>query len=479
MTHQAIVKRRIAIIGGGISGLTAAYVLVRDHADTCEVTLYEASSRAGGIIETVQQDGFIIECGPDSWVTEKQWAERLARELGLAGELLPSNDAGRRTYIAQAGRLAALPDGMRMMVPTDLATLDSSPLFSSAAKQAYRAEPARAEELRSAALLARGAKADESVAAFVDRHFGAEVAATVAGPLLAGVFGGDIHQLSARALLAPFVAMEQEHGSLIAALQRRQPSPSAAVFTTLIGGLGTLVQRVAQALPAGCVQLNTPVLSIQPHGLGWMLRTAHRAHEYDSVLLATPLDQTREWLSALPGAEAREAATCLPQEASSSLIVALGYTGDAAAALSIPPGFGLLVAAEAERAAPSLLACTFVHQKFAHRVPLGGVLLRAFFGSTAADELSAQSDASIVRAARRQLSLLLGPLPAQADVTVVRRWPRSLPQYAIGHLARMRRLDASISAIPNLALAGNAFHGVGLPDLVRDAAAAAHRIASA
>jgi protoporphyrinogen/coproporphyrinogen III oxidase len=466
-------RRRIAIVGGGISGLTAAYALTRDHAHTCEVTLYEASDRLGGIVETVREGGFTVECGPDSWVTEKPWAAALARELGLGGELLHSNDRRRRTYIAQDHTLAALPDGMRMMVPTDLDALDRSLLFSAGAKQAYRAEPIRAAKLRTAALAARGADADESVAAFVERHFGLEVTATVAGPLLAGVFGGDIHQLSARALLAPFVAMEQEHGSLVAALKQREPASAGSVFTTLESGLGTLVDRLHGALPAACVQLNAPILSIEPARHGWTLRTRLERQRYDALLLATPLDTTRKFLRDMPLHPAREAAACLPADASSSLIVALGYTGAAAGSLSLPEGFGLLVADGSH----SLLACTFMHQKFAHRVPPGGVLLRAFFGNAAADAWSAESDAAVIDEARTQLIRLLGALPAQVDLALVRRWPRSLPQYAVGHLPRMRHFHACLSALPNLAVAGNFDRGVGLPDLIRDATAAAHRLA--
>lgn len=450
-------------------------MVARDHSTAIDVTLYEASARVGGIVETVRQQDFVVECGPDSWVTEKPWAESLARELGLEAELLPSNDKGRRTYIAQHGRLDALPDAMRMMVPADLAALDDSSLFSPEAKQSYCNEPSRAAELRRTTLLARGEDADESVAAFVERHFGAEVTATVAGPLLAGVFGGDIHQLSARALLAPFVAMEQAHGSLITALQQRRQRPSGSVFTTLRSGLGTLIDRLSQSLPAGCVRLNSPVNSMTPHGGSWLLESPAGTEQYDALLLATPLDQTRALLSRQPLSAAQEAAGCLPVNASSSLIAALGYSGAAAAAVTIPPGFGLLNGPGAEEQA--LLACTFVHQKFMHRVPQQGVLLRAFFGSAGADTLSAQSDDTIAAVARTQLARLLGPLPAAADLTVVRRWPRSLPQYTVGHLTRMRRFAACIASIPGISVTGNAYHGVGLPDLVRDATEAARQIA--
>ena len=470
-------KQHIAIVGGGISGLTVAYVLHRDHADTCETTLFETSGRGGGILETVRQDGFTIECGPDAWVTEKSWAEQLARELGLADELLPSNDAQRRTYIAQRGKLTPLPDAMRMMVPTELAPMLASPLFSAAAKQAYLAEPSRADELRATALLRRSPEADESVAAFVERHFGSEVTETVAGPLLAGIFGGDIHKLSARALLAPFVAMEAEHGSLISALQQHAHAPATSVFTTLSSGLGTLVDRLLGALPDTCVQLRTPVLTLRSAGSAWVLETTRGEQSFDRILLATPLDATRQLLSSMHDPSAAAAAACLPAEASSSLIVALGYGSEAAKAIEIPPGFGLLVAPGAHTHPATLLACTFLHQKFPRRVAPGSVLLRAFFGSTAADELVDRTDGQIAAVAREQLSALLGPLPARAEITVVRRWPRSLPQYEVGHLQRMAQFDTALAAIPGLAVAGNAYRGVGIPDLIRDATTTAKRLA--
>ncbi|MCU1312341.1 MAG: Protoporphyrinogen oxidase, aerobic, HemY, partial [Acidobacteriaceae bacterium] len=253
-------KRRIAIVGGGISGLTAAYVLERDHARRCEFVLYEAANRFGGVIETVQQEGFTIECGPDSWVSEKPWAEELARELDLEDELLPSNDHQRRTYIALGNGLVPLPDGMRMMVPTDLDAIRGSSLFSDGAKQAYLSEPGRASELRQASLLARGEDADESVADFVRRHFGNEVTEKVAGPLLAGVFGGDVEKLSSRSLLAPFVALEAEYGSLILGLEQKgRQQTGKPVFTTLRNGLQMLVNRLVASIPASSLRVSTAV----------------------------------------------------------------------------------------------------------------------------------------------------------------------------------------------------------------------------
>ena len=197
--------RRIAILGGGISGLTAAYELekARKSGAAIDWHLYESTDRLGGIVETIRQDGFVLEQGPDAWVSEKPWARELAIELGLESELIFSNDATRKTYILIDGELQPIPDRMRMMVPEDLAALENSSLFSDSARKSYADELTRAEELRASA-----PTEDESIAAFVQRHFGEEVLNKIAAPLLSGVFGGDVRKLSVRAVMPAFVAME-------------------------------------------------------------------------------------------------------------------------------------------------------------------------------------------------------------------------------------------------------------------------------
>jgi oxygen-dependent protoporphyrinogen oxidase len=207
-----------------------------------------------------------------------------------------------------------------------------------------------------------------------------------------------------------------------------------------------------------------------------VVETPNDREQFDRILIATPLDTTRQLLGSLPLAEAQRAATLLPADAASGLVVALGYKAQTKPAPTIPKGFGLLVAAS-PAGNHSLLACTFLHQKFHGRAPEGATLLRAFFASSAADELSRRSDREIAVIARNQLVELLGPLPEQADITIVRRWPRSLPQYEIGHLARMEEFRICLSTLNGMAIAGNAFRGVGLPDLVRDSTQAAHALA--
>lgn len=474
--------RRIAIVGGGIAGLATAYELelARKRGADLDWQLYEASNRLGGIVETTRHTtdagDFVLEGGPDGWVTEKPWARDLAIELGLETSLIPSNDATRKTYILIDNKLQPMPDGMRMMVPENLSTLEASPLFSAEARAAYAAEPARADELKAAA-----PDADESVADFVRRHFGEEVLAKIGAPLLSGVFGGDVQRLSVRSVMPAFVTMEREHGSLIAALQAKSKArgnrAQQPIFTTLRNGLATLVEALISKLPAERIHLNSSALSLKREGNTWCLRTSTPSdrgiagkskRHFHHIFLATPADTTRILLQP----RHPDVAALIPQDASSAVLAAFCWPAKTASSFAVPSGFGFLVP-QSPHQQHQLLAATFVDQKFPHRVPVGARTIRVFFGGPAAEALEAQSDEAIATAAFAQLDKILGPLPPpDAALTTVRRWPRSLPQYEVGHLERMAELDLRIAAIGGLTLLGNGYRGVGLPDLIRDARAA-------
>ena len=405
---------QIAVVGAGMAGMAAAYELAQTPG--VQVTLFEASNRLGGTVETItipsaSGDPFVIECGPDSWVSDKPAAGALAIELGLADQLIYSNDNRRRNYLARFGpglraELTPMPDGMRMMVPTRWAPVLDSPLFTWQARLAYLREPKRAEELKAHALAANpDPDADESVSTFVRRHFGDEATASIAGPLLAGVFGGDIDKLSARAVLAPFVRMEQEHGSLVTAVMQRAASQQAErgapepIFTTLRPGLQILIDRMAATLPASSIRLGCCVTSIRPaihsarqptdkQANTWRVERTVTSpispadqfaeHEppatFSAILLATPAHITRALLAPLDP----EAAGLLQMDATSAIVVALAYEPSVALPLRIPRGFGFLVppgeALKSEPSllagtSPSLLAGTFMDQKFASRAP--------------------------------------------------------------------------------------------------------------
>jgi oxygen-dependent protoporphyrinogen oxidase len=484
--------KRIAILGGGISGLAAAYELelARQRGAEIDWHLYEASDRLGGILETTRlatpEGDFVLEGGPDGWVTDKPWARALAIELGLEADLIYSNDATRKTYIALNGQLLAMPDRMRMMVPQDrdaLANLAQSPLFSTEAIAAYTAEPARAEELKASA-----PDHDESVAAFVLRHFGPEVLAKIGAPLLSGVFGGDVETLSVRSVMAPFVALEREHGSLILGLEARAksrgPKPEHSIFTSLRNGLGSLTSALIARLPPERLHCNNPAFSLKREGKLWCVRY-HTPSErsipgkakkhFKHVIVATSVDAARTLLPPLDPT----AAALMPTDASSAVLAAFVWPAKTAATFTVPPGFGFLVPHQPNTAGPQLLAATFVDQKFPHRAPAGTRILRAFFGTGSAEHFANTPDTAVASAALTQLRTLLGPLPdPDPALTTVRRWPRSLPQYAVGHLDRMAELDTRIATLGNLTLLGNAYRGVGLPDLIHSARESVRKIAS-
>ncbi|HEY0162939.1 MAG TPA: protoporphyrinogen oxidase, partial [Edaphobacter sp.] len=389
----------------------------------------------------------------------------LAIELGLEDELIHSNDHQRRTYVLSDNALKAIPDGMRMMVPTDLATLDASDLFSEEAKTAFQQELLRPDELKAAA-----PDHDESIASFVRRHFGDEVLHKIGAPLLSGVFGGDVTQLSVQSVMAPFVAMEREHGSLIAGLRARVASANnkTPIFTTLRSGLGTLIDRMISSVPQEWVRLHTKVTALAREGEEWVVSTKTGDERYDFVLLATPVHIARELLAPV---DAR-AAELMEMDASSAVVVGFGF--EDAAAVPVPSGFGFLVPPGSDSKS-LLLACTFMDQKFPGRVPEGGRLLRAFFGGSSVERVLNCGNDEITAIARMELARILGPLP-EPRVTVVRRLPQSLPQYAVGHLERMAELDARVGNLGGLTLLGNGYRGVGLPDLIRDSRAAARTL---
>lgn len=443
--------------------MAAAHECFRLAPDDVQCSVLEASARCGGTVLTrnVSIPGagtFIVELGPDGWVSEKPWATEMVKELGLADEIVPSNDAQRKTFLLRDGSLQPFPEGMRLMAPTDLAAICSSTLLSAAGKAGYLTEPDRADELRK---LAEN-DADISVADFVRRHFGEEATRTFAAPLLAGVFGGDIERLSARSVMPQFCAMEKEHGSLIRALQaqsRKQATqPRAGIFSALRSGNESLVHAIARRLPADCVRLESPVALLRGAHGKWRIRCHGVPLEFDAVLLATPLHVTAKLLADVD----ERLAHLHAMPASSGVLVALLFSQP----LDLPGGFGFLVEHPQRDVHPALMACTFSHQKYPHSAPSGGALLRVFFGGPGAGHIESMDDAILSELAVTQLRKLFPALPAPT-ATLVQRWPHSLPQYEVGHAARVVEIEHRVREFPGLFLMGNAYRGVGLPDMVK------------
>ncbi len=458
--------KRIAIVGGGIAGLSAAYraELLRREGKA-EYILFEASDRLGGVIRTEMIDGCVVEAGPDSFLTEKPAAAALCHELGLGAELIGSNDEVRSTAIVVDGRLVPLPDGMMFMVPTRVLPLLTSPLFSSSAKLGFAREWLRGP-------LRPAPAGDESVAAFVRRHFAKEVVERLADPLLSGIYGGDAERLSARSVLPRMVAIEQRHGSLTRGLlaSRRQVHGRAAsaalpLFSTLRGGLQILVEALRSQLDFASLRLGERVRNVTKQAEGWAVVTDRGAFVCDGVVLALPAYAAAGTLERDAPALARELAA-VPY--TSSITVAFAYDASAAPELH---GFGFLVPRTENRL---MLACTYVHQKFAERAPAARALLRCFVGGEQAERALTMDDGELVEQLGSELSQLVG-LSAAPLWTRVFRWPRAMAQYEVGHGERLERIQGLLADALGLALAGNAYHGIGIPDCI---AAGANAIAA-
>ena len=451
--------RRVAIVGGGIAGLSAAYYLEKAGRNRAELdwTLYEKSNRLGGVVRTEERDGFVLEAGADSFLTAKPDAAELCRELGIDNQIIQSNDFQRKTYIFVEGRLTPLPDGLQFMVPTRILPMVSTSLFSLGTKLRMAAECFTA---------AGNHREDESVAAFVRRHFGQEMVDRVAEPLLAGVYGGNAEHLSVKAVLPRFAEMEARHGSLVRATlhARKNAAATAApqpLFTSLRNGMQQLVDAVAAALPRERVRLGDEVTSLQPAGEKW----AVNGESFDAVVLALPAPIAA---SLLRQVNTDISARLEKITYTSSVAVVLAYDH-----LELPPGFGFLVPASERR---RLLACTFVHNKFTNRAPAGTALLRCFFSSSRTADLMEYSEDQCQAIARQELREILG-LNAQPRFAQVFRWLHALPQYETGHLERVAEIENRLKQLPGLYLIGNSLHGVGIPDCVKSGREVAQAIA--
>jgi oxygen-dependent protoporphyrinogen oxidase len=455
--------KRIAIIGGGISGLSAAFALEeqRKSGTQLEYVLYEASPRLGGVLRTERVDGCLVEAGPDSFVTEKPWAADLCRALGLGDQLIGSNDGDRKTYILTRGHLVEMPDGLMFMVPTKILPTGLSPLFS------WKTKVRMAQELFHPP---RAVDRDESVADFVERHYGREMVDRLADPLLSGVYGGESASLSVRAVLPRFAEMERTHGSLgraMLAARKKMPkaqSKAASLFTSLKQGMQHLAEAVVARLTPQALLTNTPVQAIQREELGWVVSAGMQTDQFDAVIMALPGPAAANALRMVSNELAAELGAV---EYSSSITVGLGY--DADVRHSLPPGFGLLVPrSEGKR----LLAATFVHNKFPHRAPEDRALLRCFFAGSNAESVWPLSDDQIIGIVRNELQQIIGLRTAPLFARVY-KWKSAMAQYSVGHLERLERIERLRQQLPGLTLAGNAYKGIGVPDCVRSGREAA------
>lgn len=459
---------RVAIIGGGISGLTTAFYLEQERRRGAPVSyvVFEAEPRLGGVIRTERVNGCLVEAGPDSFLTSKPWARELCEDLRLSSQLMGSRDSARKTYIVVDGQLQPIPPGMQMMVPTRFASVVSSSLFSAKTKLAmmreylWPPEPLAADD-------------DESVTSFISRHFNAEVVERLAEPLLAGVYGGEASSLSVRATLQQMVDSECRfrslvRGALIARKSQNREQLPPPLFTTMRDGMQRMVDAIVRHVPREMLRCSRAAERLAQNSGCWQVSSAGVTEEFDQVILALPARACAKLLATVPGSE--RAVELLNEIGySSALTVALGYK---ATELALPPGFGFLVPRNEAR---RIMACTFVDNKFESRTTEGMTLLRVFMGGTRDPEALDLSDDQIVEIVRRELREIAG-IAAEPQFTRIYRWPHAMPQYEVGHLLRVARLEMHMQRLPGLQLSGNAYHGIGIPDCVRIGRSAADAV---
>jgi oxygen-dependent protoporphyrinogen oxidase len=457
--------RRIAVIGGGITGLAAAYRLAVARTGA-EIVLLEAGGRLGGKILTEKIGGVTVEGGPDSFLSMKPRGVGLAREIGLGDRFIGTIPENKRSFVSFGGRLHELPEGLSGLVPTKLGPIARSPLLSFAGKSRlaldYVLPPSTSD-------------ADETLAAFIERRLGREVYERLVEPLMAGIYAGDGRQLSLAATFPQLRAAERAHGGLIkGVLANRAAAPanpsSLTPFVSFEGGLQELVDRLQRDLADRGVAIRTgaPVRRLRKTGNGYQLALATgETLAADGAIVATPASATAE-LFASEWPTAAEALRAIPHV--STAIVALAFPKSVSL-----NGYGYVVPRVEGR---NVLACTWVSSKWPRRAPDDLSLVRVFVGRAGQAPATDKSDAELLEIALNELRDSVG-LTEKPVLSRIYRWVDGMPQYTLGHLDRVAAIEQAIAGEPAIAIAGHAYRGVGIPDCIASGEKAAERILAA
>ena len=428
----------VGIAGGGISGLACAHYLRNAGIDA---TVFDPTP--GGLIGSLEVQGCILETGPESWLRSKPWAETLIREIGLGDDIVGSNDSRRRTYVLRHGKFETLPEGLQLVIPTKVLPVLKTKLFTWGTKLRMGLEVFRSPKNMP----------DRSVSAFVADHFGQEAVDYLTEPLLAGVYGGSPDFLSAPSVLPKFVEYEQKYGSVVVgALRAKTEATGKPVFYSMRRGMGTVIE----ALAAKTHIVRERVETIDFDGR-WHVAAAGEAHVFDHLVLACGANRAAGLMKPV---EPDAAALLASVPHTGSAIWTLGYKRtDIAHPLD---AFGFLIPKKERNA---IMACTWVGTKWVGRIPDDKAVLRCF---------SADPETTL-EAVLADLKRLMG-VAAEPQFVLHHQWPESMPQYTVGHTERIAELNARIAGIPGLYLAGNAYHGIGIPDCVRSGKNAADGI---
>jgi oxygen-dependent protoporphyrinogen oxidase len=463
-------RRRVAIIGGGVSGLAAAHHLQK-LAPSIDVQLYEAGSRLGGVIQTVRKDGFLIEGAADNFMTSLPSGIELCKDLGLDDDLIGTNPNGHGADVLAHGRLEPIPAGFMVMAPSRIWPLLSTRILSPWGK------------LRAGMELfmpRKDSDEDESLKSFVCRRFGTELFERLVQPLVGGIYTADPERLSVAATMPRFLEMERNHGSLIRGmLASRKTSGKRAEkvggarysqFVTLRGGMSRLINALADQLPRDAAHLNCSIDSVRRNGANWELRTSARPHRpiaADAVIVAAPAGHASNMLSHVDAEIADELGSI---EYASCAVVSLAFRRDQ---IGHPLGsFGFVVPLIEEHL---ILSCSFSSEKYAGRAPEGTVLMRVFIGGACQSGLMRLPDKELIELALWEVTKLLD-IDGEPLLRHITRQTHAMPQYHVGHKARVARIEERLKLYPSLALAGNALNGVGVPGCIESGQKAALRI---
>ncbi len=446
----------VAVVGGGIAGLSAAYELIQQGR---RVRVLESTGRPGGVILTERFDGWTVDAGPDALLTQKPAAVGLCRELGIGDRLHPTLKP-RRSFILRRGRLHSLVEGSFLGFPLSATALARSTLFSWPGRIRMGLEPFIAR---------RTDGVEESIGAFVERRFGREAAEYLADPMLAGIHAGDAGRLSARLLFPRLVAAEAKSGSVLRAFRQLRAAPAGdGAFVSLPGGTGELVERLVAALPPDTVTCGLTVRSLRSDGEFVLETSAGEPVRARAVILAVPAYTAGEILSGFaPGI----ATLCRQIQYASTATVALGYRRDQVTRTLNGSGF-LVPKVEGL----PLLAGTWVSSKWPGRAPDGHVLMRAFFGGGRDPRRLDQSDAELAALAHEHMAALSG-VTGSPLFTRVYRWTNRSPQFEVGHADRVKAIEQGLAQVPGLFVTGSGFRAIGIPDCIADGRAMAAQAA--
>ncbi|MBR2585379.1 MAG: protoporphyrinogen oxidase [Thermoguttaceae bacterium] len=460
MSHSALEKkkRKIIVLGAGISGLAAARRLLALGAD---VSLWESSSRVGGVIDTVQRGGLQFEQSTDNFITTVPTVIELCRELGLEDDLVQTNNRDRRTYVVRKGRLHPLPDGFMMLAPTKLWPMVVTPLLSPFGKLRAGLELLIPRKKDSA---------DETIGRFARRRLGREATERIVEPLLSGIYAGDAEKISLEATLPRFRELERKYRSLIVAMTlgqraarraKRQEESGArySLFMTLRSGLAELPKAIARRFPEGTLRLNRRAVSVRRQGADrWLVSDdAGQSETCDGVICALPSYVAGELFTESVPEAARFYNT---MEQTGCAVCSMAFKTEQIRAKFAGMGFvvptiegGILVAG------------SFSSHKYPHRAPEGITLLRLFVGGARAPEVVEMEPEALMKRVLDEIRPMLR-IEGEPFDTELARWPRGMPQYYLGHLDRLAELDKALERYPGLALCGNSFRGVGIPACV-------------